>query len=89
LHEDKITVMGFIERGGKVRTEIVADRHRDTVPPMVCKHVQAGAALYSDELGGYKGLHGEYKLLTMPSHTLTVECIRTLSKISGRYSSAD
>ena len=60
LNEDKITVLGFIERGGKVRTEMVADRHRDTVQPIVRKHVQAGAALYSDELGGYKGLHGEY-----------------------------
>ena len=25
------------------------------------KHVQAGTDLYSDELGGYKGLQGEYQ----------------------------
>jgi len=37
LNEDKITVLGFIERGGKVRTEMVADRHRDTVQPIVRK----------------------------------------------------
>ena len=61
LHQDKTTVMGFLERGGKVRTEIVRDRNRTTVQPIVKKHVAAGAALYSDELGGYQGLHTEYE----------------------------
>src|SRR5438128_2679878 len=61
LQDDKSTVMGFLERGSMVRTEIVRDRQQSTLQPMVRKHVQAGVALHSDELGGYKGLQGEYK----------------------------
>ena len=61
VQDDKITVMGFIERGGKVRTEIVDDRLKMTVQPVVKKHVQAGAVLYSDALGGYRGLESDYK----------------------------
>lgn len=61
LHNDRTVVMGFLERGGLVRTEIIADRNRETVQPMVRKHVNAGAALYTDELGGYKGLESEYE----------------------------
>src|SRR5437660_846761 len=52
LQDDKSTVMGFLERGSMVRTEIVRDRQQSTLQPMVRKHVQAGVALYSDELGG-------------------------------------
>jgi transposase-like protein len=61
LTDDKTTVMGFLERDGKVRTEVVRDRNMTTVQPMVKKHVQAGAALYTDELGGYKGLAEDYE----------------------------
>jgi transposase-like protein len=60
LQDDKTTVMGFLERGGQVRTEIVPDRHTSTLQPVVKKHVRRGTALYSDELGGYKGLEKEY-----------------------------
>jgi transposase-like protein len=61
VHEDKVTVMGFLERGGRVRTEIVADRHQSTLQPMVRKHVDAEAALYTDAHGGYAGLGNEYQ----------------------------
>src|SRR5438094_8743975 len=61
VQDDKTTVMGFLERGGEVRTEIVRDRQKGSVQPMVRKNVQAGSALYSDEMGGYKGLQGEYQ----------------------------
>jgi transposase-like protein len=100
LHQDKTTVMGFLERGGKVRTAIVKDRHRDTVQPMVKKHVQAGAALYSDELGGYQGLHTEYehqvinhaeKYVDGRVHTNGIENFWSLLKrgISGTYVSVE
>jgi transposase-like protein len=61
LHDDKTTVMGFLERGGKVRTMIVRDRLAETMQPVVKKHVQTGAALYSDNLAAYRGLHDEYE----------------------------
>jgi transposase-like protein len=60
IQDDKAIVMGFLERGGKIRGEVVQGRTRETVQPMVRKHVESGTALYSDELGGYKGLESEY-----------------------------
>jgi transposase-like protein len=59
--DDKIMVMGILQRGGKVRTQIVADRKQETLHGHVRANVEAGAALYTDEFGAYKGLHGEYE----------------------------
>jgi transposase-like protein len=60
IQEDKTTVMGFLERGGRVRTEVVADRFKTTLQPQVRKHVEIGAALYTDAHGAYSGLNSEY-----------------------------
>jgi transposase-like protein len=57
---DKTIVMGMLERGGQVRTQIIPDRQKHTLQPIVRQHVEAGAALFTDEMGGYKGLHKEY-----------------------------
>src|SRR5438477_11496653 len=100
VQDDKTTVMGFMERGGKVRTEIVRDRQKGSVQPMVRKHVQAGSALYSDEMGGYKGLQGEYQHHVIDHavqyvdgrvHTNTLENFWSLLKrgISGTYVSVE
>ena len=40
--------MGILERGGEVRATIVPDRKKSTLQSEVKKHVEAGAALYSD-----------------------------------------
>jgi hypothetical protein len=34
-----------LERGGKVRTMAIPDRQKETVQPIIKKHIQAGAAL--------------------------------------------
>jgi transposase-like protein len=60
-HSDKIIVMGVMERGGRVRTQVIADRQKETLQPIVREHVHAGAALFTDEMGGYKGLSEEYE----------------------------
>ena len=52
--------MGILERGGQVRTVVVERRKKKTLQGEVKKHVEAGAALYSDELKSYDGLEGEY-----------------------------
>ncbi len=52
--------MGILKRGGKVRTQVIADRKKETLQPIVRTHVEPGSALYTDELGGYKGLQDEY-----------------------------
>ncbi|MBZ5666817.1 MAG: IS1595 family transposase [Acidobacteriia bacterium] len=59
--DDKIMVMGMLERGGKIRTQIISDRKQETMHSMVKSNVEAGASLYTDEFGAYKGLHSEYE----------------------------
>jgi transposase-like protein len=59
--DDKIMVMGILERGGKVRTKIVADRQQKTLHGIVKDNVESGADLFTDEFGAYKGLHSEYE----------------------------
>jgi transposase-like protein len=57
---DKTPVMGILERGGNVRTVVVADRKKTTLQAEVKKHVSAGTALYTDLLLSYDGLEREY-----------------------------
>jgi transposase-like protein len=52
--------MGMKERGGKVRAMVIPDRKKETLQPIIKEHVQAGAALFTDELWGYYGLNSEY-----------------------------
>ena len=47
---DKTIVMGILERGGRVRTQVIPDRQKDTLQPIVRQHVEAGAALFTDEM---------------------------------------
>jgi transposase-like protein len=58
--KDKAVAFGMLERGGHVRVMPVADRQKETVQPLIKKHVQAGTALYTDEMLGYRGLQAEY-----------------------------
>jgi transposase-like protein len=57
---DKTAVMGILERDGKVRTVVVPNRKKHALQAEVHKHVEAGAALYSDALLSYEGLEGKY-----------------------------
>jgi transposase-like protein len=61
VDEDKSVVVGFIERGGKVRTQIVDQRRKYNMQPLVREHVEAGAALYTDALKSYIGLNSDYE----------------------------
>ena len=98
--DDKIMVMGIMERGGKVRTQIISDRKQGTMHGLVKTHVEAGAALYTDELGAYKGLAGEYehqiidhavKYVDGRVHTNSMENFWSLLKrgLSGTYVSVE
>ncbi len=58
--KDKTAVLGFVERGGQVQTTVVGSRKKRTLQAEVEGHVEAGAALYTDELRSYDGLEGEY-----------------------------
>jgi len=58
--KDKTAVMGFLERGGKVRTMVIPNRRKHALQSEVNKHVEAGAALYTDALQSYNGLDAIY-----------------------------
>ena len=45
--KDKTMVMGILERGGKVRTSVVANRKKGALQSEVRKHVEAGSAIYT------------------------------------------
>jgi transposase-like protein len=57
---DKTAVMGFLERGGQIKTAVVPNRKAGAIQGNVRKHVEAGSALYTDALMSYRGLDGEY-----------------------------
>jgi transposase-like protein len=58
--KDKTPVMGILERGGRVRTAVISNRKKKAIQAEVRKHVEAGAALYTDALMSYEGLAGEF-----------------------------
>ncbi|MGA9042238.1 MAG: IS1595 family transposase [Terriglobales bacterium] len=61
IDDDKTVVVGFLERGGKVRTQIVEKRRKVNLQPLIREQVQAGAALYTDALKAYIGLDKDYE----------------------------
>src|ERR1035441_1955961 len=98
--KDKTAVMGILERGGKVRTVVVSNRRRATLQTEVKKHVEAGAALYTDALLSYEGLEGDYahqvidhavKYVDGKVHTNGLENFWSLLKrgINGTYVSVE
>ena len=58
--KDKTAVMGMLERGGRVKTTVVPNRKKTALQAEVKKHVEAGAALYTDALLSYEGLATDY-----------------------------
>lgn len=59
-HKGKSVVLGFLERGGRVRTEIIEDRDKTTLHSMVKSHVKKGSELMTDEFLSYFGLDEHY-----------------------------
>ncbi len=97
---DKTIVFGMLERGGRVRAKVMPNRKRESVQPEIRKHVQAGAALYSDEWVAYNGLETDYahqiidhavKYVDGRVHTNCMENFWSLLKrgIAGTYVSVE
>ena len=98
--KDKTAAMGIMERGGKLRTVVVANRRRSALQAEVRKHVEAGAALYTDALLSYEGLATDYahKVVNHAAqyvdgrvHTNSLENFWSLLKrgVSGTYGSVE
>ena len=97
---DKTAVMGILERGGYIRAQVVPSRKKSVLQAEVKKHVEVGAALYTDFLLSYEGLASEYahkvvdhaeKYVDGQVHTNGLENFWSLLKrgISGSYVSVE
>jgi transposase-like protein len=58
--KDKTAVMGILERGGKVRTSVIANRKKALLQAIVRANVEQGAEIFTDALKSYEGLDAEY-----------------------------
>lgn len=58
--DGKTTVMGVIQRGGKVRAFVVKDNRKTSLLPKLAEHVERGAVLYTDALMSYRGAREDY-----------------------------
>lgn len=93
---DKAVVLGLLERGGNVRTFVVAHTGKSILRGILLQNVQRGATLHTDGGRGYEGLEPFYTRHTVdhPSeyvrgiaHINTIEAYWTLLKrtIKGTY----
>lgn len=98
--KDKTAVIGIVERGGKIRTSVIPSRKKKDIQGEVRRHVEAGAALYTDALLSYEGLAGDYAHQVIDHavayvdgkvHTNTLENFWSLLKrgLSGTYVSVE
>lgn len=62
---DKTVVMGARSRDGKVTAAVVPDRSTATLGAFVRDHVEPGSNLYTDSLGQYRALAGDYDHATV------------------------
>lgn len=81
----KAIVVGVLERGGKVRTQMVENRERQAVQAIVREHVHPGSELSTDEWSAYFGLFPSTftRSSTTPMHTWTGKSTLTDWKTSG------
>ena len=97
---DKPAVLGMLERGGKVRAQVVPNRRKMTLQRAILKNVKAGATLFSDEFQSYKGLDALYahkvinhavQYVNGAVHTNGIENFWSLLKrtLSGTYVSVE
>src|SRR5271170_4108092 len=59
--KDKVVVMGMMERGGNVRAFVVDNRRKKELQSNIREHVEAGAAIFTDELKSYDGLEDSFQ----------------------------
>jgi transposase-like protein len=98
--KDKAIVFGMIERGGDARAFVVDRRRKHQLQHQIREHVEAGVAIFSDELKSYDGLESEYQHAVINHaveyvngnvHTNTMENFWSLLKrgLHGTYVSVE
>jgi transposase-like protein len=96
----KTAVLGMVERGGRVRAEVVPNVKSKTLRPRVIDSVEVESSLYTDALKSYTGLDVAYDHRTIDHaeryvngrvHTNTIENFWSLVKrgLHGTYVSVE
>lgn len=57
----KSTVFAMVERGGRVRAQVVESRQRETLQGEVVKYVLPASTIFTDEWPAYSGLDARYR----------------------------
>ncbi|MAT96872.1 MAG: IS1595 family transposase [Anaerolineaceae bacterium] len=72
--ENKTAVIGLVERGGRVVTEVIPNVKKATLQPIVEENIEKGATVYTDELKSYNGLTeaGYNHAMVLNSHDIYV-----------------
>ena len=60
FREAKPTVLGMVERGGRVRARVIATRHGAPLSRAVLANVNPDSILFTDDWGSYKPLRRSY-----------------------------
>jgi len=68
-HDKKSTVFGMVERGGRVRAEVVESRKAATLQGRVTEHVLPSSSIFTDEWPSYLGLDRRYRAHYRIRHT--------------------
>jgi transposase-like protein len=98
--KDKEIVMGMVERGGNVVVTHVTNRRKHELQKQIRENVEAGSAIFSDELKSYEGLENDYQHAVINHaveyanenvHTNTMENFWSLLKrgLHGTYISVE
>ena len=98
--EGKAIVFGMVERGGKVIAGSVDTRKKGELQKQIRENIEAGAAIFSDELKSYDGLEADYQHAVINHaveyvngnvHTNTMENFWSLLKrgLHGTYISVE
>jgi ISXO2 transposase-like protein/transposase-like zinc ribbon protein len=94
----KTIVVGMLERNGRVKAEVVRERSNATLHAVANKHIAPGAALVTDEWGGYKGMDFQHQVVNHAVeyvngliHTQGIENFWSLLKrgLGGTYISVE
>jgi len=96
--DSKTTVLGMVQRKGRIHAEVVPDSKRTTLIPAVLENVEPGSTVYTDEHKSYRRLprygyehervdHSAKVYVSGDVHTNTIEGFWWLLKagISGVY----
>ncbi len=69
FREDKATVLGMVERGGKVRVRVVPGRRGEAFSQEVRANINPAAILYTDDWPAYKPLSREFSEHRVINHS--------------------